>query len=92
MFAVNEGYGDDNQNTLEPFPFSQPVEKGKEEDAELRRQLKQMGKGMSRILIFVFCPSSRYGWGFENNSGIIFFLFLKWNTVFLRLKTDFFLS
>lgn len=41
---INEGYGDDNQNTLEPFPFSQPVEKGKEEDAELRRQLKQMGK------------------------------------------------
>lgn len=41
---INEGYGDDNQQTLEPFPFSQPVEKGKEEDAELRRQLKQMGK------------------------------------------------
>lgn len=41
---INEGYGDDNQKTLEPFPFSQPVEKGKEDDAELRRQLKQMGK------------------------------------------------
>lgn len=41
---INEGYGDDNQNTLEPFPFSQPVEKVKEEDAELRRQLKNMGK------------------------------------------------
>ena len=45
MLTVHEGYGDDNQSTLEPFPFSQPVEKVKEEDAELRRQLKNMGKG-----------------------------------------------
>lgn len=50
FISVNEGYGDDNQKTLEPFPFSQPVEKGKEEDAELRRQLKQMGKGKYKLI------------------------------------------
>ena len=44
IFLVHEGYGEDNQNTLEPFPFSQPVNKEKD-DAELRRQLKSMGKG-----------------------------------------------
>ncbi|KAK3587286.1 hypothetical protein CHS0354_034440 [Potamilus streckersoni] len=42
-----EGYGKDKQETLEAFPFSQsvpPMEKEKDEDAELRGQLKHMGK------------------------------------------------
>ncbi|KAL3856534.1 hypothetical protein ACJMK2_011280 [Sinanodonta woodiana] len=42
-----EGYGKDKQDTLEAFPFSQsmpPMEKDKDEDAELRGQLTHMGK------------------------------------------------
>ncbi|KAJ8313046.1 hypothetical protein KUTeg_010419 [Tegillarca granosa] len=45
---VTEGYGDDRQDHLDAFPFSQPAPAAKkDEDAELRRQLKNMG-GASR--------------------------------------------
>ncbi|XP_071111074.1 CUE domain-containing protein 1-like [Haliotis cracherodii] len=42
--AMMEGYGDDRDDTLEAFPFSQQLPKGDDEDAELRRKLKHMGK------------------------------------------------
>ncbi|KAK3793304.1 hypothetical protein RRG08_042246 [Elysia crispata] len=39
-----EGYGDDRQNTLEAFPFSQQLPPPVSEDVELRKKLKNMGK------------------------------------------------
>ncbi|XP_041347084.1 CUE domain-containing protein 1-like [Gigantopelta aegis] len=42
--AMNEGYGTDRQDTLEAFPFSQQLPKSEDEDAELRRKLRHMGK------------------------------------------------
>lgn len=45
-----EGYGHDNQETLDAFPFSQPLPSNVDEDAELRRQLKHMGRGKSLSL------------------------------------------
>lgn len=42
--SVYEGYGNDSDKTLDAFPFSQPA--AKDEDAELRRQLNGMGKGL----------------------------------------------
>lgn len=45
-----EGYGDDSDKTLGAFPFSQPVAKDKDEDAELRRQLNGMGKASKKQL------------------------------------------
>lgn len=41
-----EGYGDDRQQQLDAFPFSQPIPQG-DDDAELRHKLKDMG-GASR--------------------------------------------
>ncbi|KAK3084994.1 hypothetical protein FSP39_022547 [Pinctada imbricata] len=38
-----DGYGRDKQEHLDAFPFSQPLPPNKDEDAELRRQLKNMG-------------------------------------------------
>ncbi len=43
--AMMEGYGDDRDSTLEAFPFSQQLPKMNDEDAEMRRKLKHMGKG-----------------------------------------------
>ena len=40
-----EGYGDDRQDTLEAFPFSQQLPKANEEDAEFLQKLRHMGKG-----------------------------------------------
>ena len=37
------GYGDDRQQELDAFPFSQPLQK--DDDAELRQKLKDMGGG-----------------------------------------------
>ncbi|RUS70317.1 hypothetical protein EGW08_021923 [Elysia chlorotica] len=39
-----EGYGEDRQNTLEAFPFSQQLPPPVSEDVELRKKLKNMGK------------------------------------------------
>lgn len=47
-FSVHEGYGNDSDKTLDAFPFSQSTGKEKDEDAELRRQLRGMGKGKTR--------------------------------------------
>lgn len=45
-FSVSiEGYGDDRQQQLDAFPFSQPIPQG-DDDAELRHKLKDMGGGM----------------------------------------------
>ena len=53
VFAtVHQGYGDDSDKTLDAFPFSQPTVKDKDEDAELRRQLRGMGKGS--VLSFTY--------------------------------------
>ncbi|XP_069135338.1 CUE domain-containing protein 1-like [Argopecten irradians] len=43
----HEGYGEDSTDRMEAFPFSQPIPKEKDDDAELRRQLNNMG-GASR--------------------------------------------
>ncbi|XP_064612703.1 CUE domain-containing protein 1-like [Liolophura sinensis] len=44
-----EGYGQDRQDTLEAFPFTQKLNNGAEDaDRELRRQLKHMGKASKR--------------------------------------------
>jgi hypothetical protein len=45
---LTDGYGEDRQTHLEPFPFTQPSPKQKDEDAELRRQLNNMGGGECR--------------------------------------------
>ena len=39
-----EGYGEDHQDHLDAFPFSQPLPR--DENAEFRRQLKHMGGSM----------------------------------------------
>ncbi|XP_062591849.1 myotubularin-related protein DDB_G0290005-like [Saccostrea cucullata] len=41
--TATNGYGDDRQTNLEAFPFTQNSPKQKDEDAELRRQLNNMG-------------------------------------------------
>lgn len=46
-----EGYGHDNQETLDAFPFSQPLPSNVDEDAELRRQLKHMGRASRRQFV-----------------------------------------
>lgn len=43
----HEGYGEDSTDHMDAFPFSQPLPKDKDDDAELRRQLNNMG-GASR--------------------------------------------
>lgn len=44
-----EGYGQDHQDTLEAFPFSQQLPKAKsQDDAELLQKLKHMGKASKR--------------------------------------------
>ncbi|XP_056009056.1 uncharacterized protein LOC125663721 isoform X2 [Ostrea edulis] len=48
---TTEGYGDDRQTRLEPFPFTQPSPKQKDEDAELRRQLNNMGGASKKQFI-----------------------------------------
>ena len=45
LLIVSNGYGDDRQSHLEPFPFTQPSPKQGDDDAELRRQLNHMGGG-----------------------------------------------
>lgn len=40
---ASNGYGDDRQSHLEPFPFTPPTPKQGDDDAELRRQLNHMG-------------------------------------------------
>jgi len=44
-----EGYGDDRQQELDAFPFSQPVVR--DDDAELRHKLKDMGGGIHTLKI-----------------------------------------
>ncbi|XP_033748103.1 uncharacterized protein LOC117333084 isoform X2 [Pecten maximus] len=44
---LEHGYGQDSTDHMEAFPFSQPIPKDKDDDAELRRQLNNMG-GASR--------------------------------------------
>lgn len=39
-----EGYGEDRRDTLEAFPFTQQLPSTKNEDVELRKKLKHMGK------------------------------------------------
>ncbi|WAR02434.1 CUED1-like protein [Mya arenaria] len=39
-----QGYGDNGDQTLDAFPFSQPSAKDKDADAELRQQIRGMGK------------------------------------------------
>ncbi|CAI9715779.1 domain-containing 1-like [Octopus vulgaris] len=47
-----EGYGHDNQETLEAFPFSQPLPSSSvDEDAELRSQLKHMGRASRKQFV-----------------------------------------
>ncbi|GAB1599213.1 CUE domain-containing protein 1-like isoform X3 [Argonauta hians] len=46
-----EGYGHDNQETLEAFPFSQPLPSSVDEDAELRSQLKHMGRASRKQFV-----------------------------------------
>lgn len=46
---ASNGYGDDRQSHLEPFPFTQPTPKQGDDDAELRRQLNHMGGGKSSV-------------------------------------------
>ncbi|XP_076435114.1 uncharacterized protein LOC143274972 isoform X2 [Babylonia areolata] len=43
-----EGYGDDRQDTLEAFPFSQQLPKTTEEDAEFLQKLRHMGKASKK--------------------------------------------
>lgn len=43
-----EGYGDDRQDTLEAFPFSQQLPKASEEDAEFLQKLRHMGKASKK--------------------------------------------
>ena len=58
--AINEGYGTDRQDTLEAFPFSQQLPKCEDEDAELRRKLRHMGKGTISEKSLLFSSSLGY--------------------------------
>jgi hypothetical protein len=50
LFSVSiEGYGDDRQQELDAFPFSQPVVR--DDDAELRHKLKDMSGGIHTLKI-----------------------------------------
>ena len=60
--SISEGYGEDRQNTLEAFPFSQqlpsPNTHPANEDVELRKKLKNMSRGMFSLLTYLGCPRS----------------------------------
>lgn len=60
---ASNGYGDDRQSHLEPFPFTQPTPKQGDDDAELRRQLNHMGGGKSSVTLTCTCIND----GFNKN-------------------------